>query len=238
MAKKPSVDIVIPVYYKEAQNLAERIEEQHAFFSKELSDYDWQIIIANNGPKKDALEVAKELEKKYSRVTHSDIDNIGRGWSLTETWGKSTSDIVMYMDADLATNLKSVKAMLALLSADGCDVAIGSRYAGGAETKRTFHRNFVSKTYNFMLRCLLGLKVLDSQCGFKGVKRTVVQHLIPLTKDRKFFFDTELLYFAEKKGYRVVEIPVKWEEQEETSVQVISVSIDYIKNILRLLFSK
>lgn len=238
MAKKLCVDILIPVYYKEAHILSQRVKQQLDYFSRALSRYDWKIIIANNGPRKDALKVAKQLAKRYPAVTFTDIDQPGRGWSLSQTWYNSKADIVMYMDADLATNLHSVPQMLDLLASNACDIAIGSRYAPGAQTHRTFHRNLLSKTYNWMLYFILGLKVLDAQCGFKGLKQSVARQLIPFTKDRKFFFDTELLYYAEKKGYRIAKIPVQWEEQKETSVQIISVVLDYIKNILRLLFTR
>ncbi len=238
MVKKPTVEIMIPVYYKDASHLPLHIRQQLDFFSQALSRYDWKLIITNNGPKKDALYVAQQLSKKYPRVQFADIDNPGRGWSLSSTWYASNADIVMYMDADLATNLKSVASMLDLLASDRCDIAIGSRYVEGAKTRRTFHRNLLSKTYNLMLYYILGIKVFDAQCGFKALKQSVAKELIPLTKDRKFFFDTELLYYAEKKGYRIAKIPVQWEEQKETSVQIISVVLDYIKNILRLLFFK
>lgn len=238
MAKKTKVDIIIPVYYKESSHLEHRIKQQLAFFKKRLNKYDWKIVIANNGPKKDALYAAKSLSKKYKEVKYSDIDNPGRGWSLSTTWFNSKADIIMYMDADLATNLESVVIMLNLLVSDSCDIAIGSRYVKGANAKRTLNRYMLSKGYNLMLNHILGLKVLDAQCGFKGLKKEVARSIIPLTRDRKWFFDTELLYRAQQHGYRIKEIPVEWQEQKETSVQILSVIADYIKNIGRLLFSK
>ncbi len=238
MAKKTKVDIIIPVYYKESSHLEHRIKQQLAFFKKHLNNYDWKIVIANNGPKKDALSAAKSLSKKYKEVECSDIDNPGRGWSLSTAWFNSKADIVMYMDADLATNLESVVIMLNLLMSGSCDIAIGSRYVKGAHAKRTLNRYMLSKGYNLMLNYILGLKVLDAQCGFKGLKKEVARSIIPLTKDRKWFFDTELLYRAQQHGYRIKEIPVEWREQKETSVQILSVIADYIKNIGRLLFSK
>ncbi len=238
MAKKPVVDIVIPVYYKEASHLEQRVQQQVEFFKKHLTEYSWKIVIANNGPRKDAVNVAKDLGKKYKQVAYSDINNPGRGWSLSTTWLNSNADIVMYMDADLATNLNSVPTMLDLLRDGKCDVAIGSRYVQGADARRTQSRYLLSKGYNIMLRYVLGLRVLDAQCGFKGIKKSVAEKLIPLTKDRRWFFDTELLYVAQRCGFHIIEIPVEWEEQEETSVQIVSVIADYVKNILRLLITR
>ncbi len=235
MAKKQSVAIVIPVYYKEAPTLADRIKEQLRFYQKALRNYNWTIVIANNGPRKDVLPVVQSLMKKNPHLTYTDIDTPGRGIALRHTWLQSKCDFLTYMDADLATNLNSFPHMLSLLSTTH-DVVIGSRYAAGAQIRRTFTRLFLSKVYNFLLNVVLDLDIADSQCGFKGIRREVAQKVIPHIKDQKWFFDTELLFVAKKMGYSLHEIPVEWYEQNETSVKLISVSLDYIKNILRLRF--
>lgn len=238
MKENKKVDIVVPVYYKEAPHLEHHIKQQREYFAKNLKGYRWTIVIANNGPRKDAVEIARQLSKKYKHVRYEDVNNPGRGWSLSTSWQKSNADVVMYMDADLATNLAAVPIMLKLLFSNASDVTIGSRYMQGAHARRTLQRYILSKVYNLMLQYILKLRVHDAQCGFKGIKKSVARKIIPLTKDRKWFFDTELLYYAQKKGFKIVEVPVRWEEQKETSVQIISVTINYIKNILRLRFSR
>ncbi len=233
----PSVDIVIPVYYKEAPHLAGRVEQQLSYYRQHLRGYQWRIVIANNGAKKDVLAVVRDLMKKNPEVSYTDIDTPGRGIALRHTWLGSASDILLYMDADLATSLDSVVPMLYQLT-HGCDVVTGSRYVPGAKVQRTLSRLILSKVYNYLLRFVLGLDVADSQCGFKGIRREVAQRVLPHVKDQWWFFDTEMLYVAKKMGYAVREIPVEWYEQDETSVQLVRVSLDYIKNILRLRLSK
>ncbi len=237
MDHKKTVDIVTPVYYKEASTLKKRLLEQIAYYQKNLKNYNWKIIVANNGPKKDVIPVVENLMKKHKQISYTDIDTPGRGIALRHTWLNSTSDFLVYMDADLATSLDSLIPMLSLLESH-CDVAIGSRYVPGARVKRTISRFIISKIYNILLNVILGLGIADSQCGFKGIRREVAGNVIPHVKDKWWFFDTEMLYVAKKMGYDVCEIPVEWYEQDETSVQLIKVSLDYIKNILRLKFSR
>ena len=236
MKKRHSVAIVIPVYYKEAPTLARRLGEQIRFYRKALRHYDWTIIVANNGPRKDVLPVVRSLMRKHKHLTYTDIDIPGRGIALRHTWLSCKQDLLAYMDADLATSLHSFPKMLSLLS-EQCDIVIGSRYVQGANIKRTFIRLILSKFYNFLLNTILGLHITDSQCGFKGIRREVAQEVIPSVKDQEWFFDTEMLFVAKEKKYSICEIPVEWYEQEETSVKLISVSLNYIKNILRLRFS-
>jgi len=237
MGAKKSVDIVIPVYYKEALHLEKRLLEQIGYYKKTLKNYRWRIIVANNGPKKDVLPVVREFMKKHKMVLYTDIDTPGRGIALRHTWLNSISDFLLYMDADLATSLDSLMPMLTLLE-NHCDMAIGSRYVPGARAKRTLSRLILSKVYNLLLHVLLGLDITDSQCGFKGIRRDVARKVIPHVEDEWWFFDTEMLYVAKKMGYTVCEIPVEWYEQNETSVQLITVSLDYLKNIFRLCFTK
>src|SRR3989338_2128968 len=99
-SKKPTVDIVIPVYYKEAETLATRIEQQINYYTKQLKNYHWKIVIANNGPKKDVIPVVKKLMKKNPSLAYTDIDTPGRGIALRHTWLNSSADFLMYMDAD------------------------------------------------------------------------------------------------------------------------------------------
>ncbi len=238
MNAKPRVDIVIPVYWREAPTLAERVKSQVQFFEKNLTKYQWRIVIANNGMRKDAIYVAEKLAHDYAGiVTYTDVDPAGRGWSLRKTWLESTGDMVMYMDADLATNLSAVHEMLRRLQ-EGCDVVIGSRYAPGAKSIRTVHRLALSKGYNGLLRLFLRVHIRDAQCGFKGVRTEVARKIIPLVQDNEFFFDTELLVRAQQQGYKVCELPVSWQEQKETSVQLAKVSAKYIKNIFRVFLNR
>ena len=235
MAKK-TVDIVIPTYYKEAGSIGKRLHEQIQYYNHTLKNYAWRIVVANNGPKKDVIPVVQEVMKKNKQVTYTDIDTPGRGIALRHTWLNSKADLLVYMDADLATSLDSLVPMLDMLSSEA-DIVIGSRYVPGANVRRTFSRLLLSRVYNLLLRIFLNLDIADSQCGFKGIKKEVAKVVIPLIKDQWWFFDTEMLYVGKKLGFIVREIPVKWYEQEETSVQLIRVSLDYIKNILRLRFS-
>ena len=232
------VVIVTPVYYKEAPRLAERVFAQLRFFKHALREYQWQVVIANNGPRKDALDVAQRLAAQHPRVRWTDVDQPGRGWSLVKTWMEADADVLLYMDAELATNLGALPIMIQMLSSGAADVVTGSRYVAGSKSKRTFHRWLLSKGYNMLLQLLLGLSVRDSQCGFKGLTKEAAQRILPLTRDRKFFFDSEMLYVGQRLGLRIREIPVEWEEQNETSVHIFWVAVDYVRSIVRLLLQR
>src|SRR3989338_8432537 len=104
--KKTSVSIAMPVYNEEV-DLPRNIPVLQKFLRENFKDYDWEIVIADNGPSKDRTgDVGRELEKKYKGVKYMLIPRSGRGGALKEVWLKSKSDIVAYMDIDLSSDLR------------------------------------------------------------------------------------------------------------------------------------
>src|SRR5205085_431608 len=95
---------------------------------------------------------------------------------------------------------------------EGYDIATGSRLMPGATITRCLKREILSRGYNLLIKAVLFTKFSDAQCGFKAVSRQVVNELIPLIKNQRWFFDTELLALGEKLGYRIKDVPVHWVE--------------------------
>jgi len=236
---KTSVDIVVPVYNEE-KILEKSISTLYNFLEKNFK-YDWNIIIADNASKDNTLEVANSLSKKYKKVKILHLNQKGRGRALRIAWTKSDADIVSYMDVDLSTDLSFFPIMIDSLI-QGYDVATGSRLMEGAEIKRSFKRELLSRGYNVLVRLILGVKYKDSQCGFKAVKREIVNDVVPEVRDNNWFFDSELLFRSHMKGYKIKEIPVKWIEDEDSRVKIVSTVTNYLKSIavlrLEYLFKK
>ena len=237
--KKTTVDIVVPVYNEE--KILEKSISTLTDFLKKNFKHDWQIIIADNASIDKTLEVAKAITKKYPKVRFIHLDQKGRGRALRKAWTESKADIVSYMDVDLSTDLTFFPLMIDSLL-QGYDVATGSRLMKGAEIKRSFKRELLSRGYNLLVRAILGVNYKDSQCGFKAVTREIVNKVVPEIKDNAWFFDSELLFRAHKKGYKIKEIPVKWIEDEDSRVRIVSTVSNYLKSIavlrLEYLFKK
>ena len=161
----------------------------------------------------------------------------GRGRALRKAWTESDADIVSYMDVDLSTDLGAFAPLIDSLIDSEYDMAIGSRLAPGARVERGFKREFISRTYNLMIRCLFRNRFTDAQCGFKAITRRAVTNIVPLIEDQAWFFDTELLLLAERMGYRVFEVPVKWTDDPDSRVKIASTAWEDIKGLFRVRFS-
>ena len=228
-----SVDIVIPVYNEE-EALPKCVATLSKFARKELPYSDWRIVVADNGSVDSTREVAEQLANENERVVLVHLKEKGRGRALFKVWGESEADVICYMDVDLSTRLDALPALIGAIE-DGCDVAIGSRLAKASRVeKRSLKREFISRSYNMIIKLMFQTKFSDAQCGFKAIGNRASRELVPLIRDKGWFFDTELLILAEKNGYRIKEIPVHWVDDPDTRVRVVSTAWKDLKGLLRL----
>lgn len=235
---KPTVDIIIPVYYGNLDEIEPSLKKQIPFYNKHLNDYKWNIVIGINGPKGKILDLAKRLSKKYKNVKYYYTPAPGRGATLKDAWVNTKADFVSYMDVDLSTNLDCFPVLLKELT-NGYDVVVGSKYIKDSEIKRIPLRYLISKVYNTLFtKLILNAKFTDAQCGFKSMRRKAAEELMPKIKDNGWFWDTEMLYLAQKYGYKIKEIPVKWVEDPNSGVKMTKTVILFLKNMINLRFRK
>lgn len=227
-----SVDIVIPVYNEE-HVLADSVATLRKFLAQGFP-HQYRIVVADNASTDGTLAVAQRLAQKHPDVASLHIPQKGRGRALRAAWLASPADILSYMDVDLSTDLAAFPPLIEAIASEGYDIAIGSRLARGADVRRSLRREIISRGYNVMIKGLFFTRFSDAQCGFKAASRRAVQELVPIIENNEWFFDTELLILAEKAGYRVKEIPVRWLEDPDTRVNVPKTVWEDVRGLLRL----
>ena len=187
----------------------------------------YEIIIAEDGSTDGTDKKAAELSQSLPCVCHLHSDKrLGRGKALSNSFRQSHGNVLIYMDVDLATDLKHLSQLISAVTVEGYLLATGSRMFSQSKAKRTFTRAFVSKVYNFMVRLILKSKVKDHQCGFKAFQRVMLLSLLDEVDAKHWFWDTEVLVRAQRKGYKVKEFPVEWGSTRETKVKLFHDSFD------------
>jgi len=227
------IEVVVPVY-NEQVSLAPSIRRLHRFLRTELP-FDWRIVIANNASTDDTAHVAHRLAEDLTRVSVLDLPQKGRGRALRAAWLASDADVLCYMDVDLSTDLRALLPLVAPLVSGHSDVAIGTRLATGAHVVRGPKREFISRTYNRILRLSLGARFSDAQCGFKAVRADTARRLVPAIRDEAWFFDTELLVLAQREGLRIHEVPVDWVDDPDSRVDIVRTAWEDLRGVARLL---
>jgi SAM-dependent methyltransferase len=196
--------------------------------------YDWSITVADNGSSDGTWAVVEEMARSNEHIRALRLEKPGRGGALKEAWTTSGADVVAYMDVDLSTGLEALRMLIDPIVMGQADVAIGSRLAKGAKIERSIRRDVISKIYNVITRVAFRYSVRDAQCGFKAVRSDVAQRLVPLIEDDGWFFDTELLVLAWRSGLKILEVPVRWIEDDDSRVNIVPTARDDLRGIWRL----
>jgi glycosyltransferase involved in cell wall biosynthesis len=213
------VTVVFPAY-----NEAELLQPALNSVVQALNEFtpSYEIIIAEDGSTDGTEKIAAELANKHAFVKHIHGEKrLGRGAALRNAFKQSQGEVLVYMDLDLATDLKHLKPLVDAVESEGYEFATGSRMLPESQVQRSNTRNIVSKTYNFMVRTVLGSKLKDHQCGFKAFRREPIMLLLDEVDAKHWFWDTEVLVRGERRGYRIKEIPVSWKGRRETKVHLV-----------------
>ncbi len=228
----PAVEIVLPVH-NEQRVLPRSVRTLHGYLAIHLGR-PFQITIADNASTDATLARARELAEELPGVRVLHLERKGRGNALRVAWGESRAEVVAYMDIDLSTELSCLPGLLAPLLENRSDIAIGSRLAPGARVTRGIKREAISRTYNILLRGLLRFGVSDAQCGFKAARRESLAPLLEEIEDDGWFFDTELLYLAQRNRLAIHEVPVTWTDDPDSRVEIIATALADLRGIARL----
>jgi len=240
MKKRRSVDIALPVYYGNVPEIENSVDILVKHCQKTLKEYAWTIVLAVNGKQPEqVMNLAKKLERKYKgKVAHVYTPYPGKGNGVIEAWSKRKADIHAYMDIDLSTELGALMPMLKSIEENN-DIVCGSRYHPLSKIKRSLKRYIISRGYTvFLYRSVLLTPVRDPQCGFKAVTPRVVKEVLPLIKDRIWFWESEMIYLAYKMGMKIKEVPVIWTERKISGVNLVRIIPVFIKNVIRMRFTK
>jgi glycosyltransferase involved in cell wall biosynthesis len=226
------IDVVVPVYNEQA-GLERSIRNLHRYLRTQLP-FSSRIVIADNASTDATPAIADALARELRGVEVLRLERKGRGLALREAWSRSDARVVCYMDVDLSTDLRGLLPLVAPLLSGHSDVAIGSRLARGARVVRGPKRELISRSYNLLLHGVLRARFSDAQCGFKALRREVADALLPDVRDDGWFFDTELLVLAQRRGLRIHEVPVDWVDDPDSRVDIVRTAVDDLRGVARL----
>lgn len=209
--------IIIPMWNEESW-VEHAYEEIKRVIQNE--NLDAQIIFATDGCTDRTVEIIEDLQKKDpSLILFNYLGKLGRGLALKRAFKKIDTPYVIYMDSDLATDLKHLPQMISRLD-EGADIVTGSRLMKGSQCVRSLKRNWFSRVYNLLARFLFQSKIHDHQCGFKGFNRDKIIKTLNQVRSNGWFWDAEILLRGQKNGLNVVEFPIRWKDRVEQASKV------------------
>jgi putative flippase GtrA len=228
----PVLDLVIPVH-NEQSGLETSLRRLHAHLSASFP-YPFRITVAENASTDGTVAVARRIADELPGVEVLVLPEPGRGRALRTAWLASDAAVLAYMDVDLSTDLGALLPLVAPLISGHSDLSVGSRLRSTSRVVRGPKRELISRSYNLLLKVTGTTSVSDAQCGFKAIRADAAERLLPLVEDDGWFFDTELLWLAERVGLRIHEVPVDWIDDPDSRVDIVATARADLAGIVRL----
>ena len=228
----PDLSIIIPSYNEELR-LPATLERIAAYLS--TSGRKAEVLVVDDGSKDGTAAVAEYFRIKIPtlRVVSNGV-NRGKGYSVRHGMQEARGRIALFTDADLSAPIEEAGKLIDAL--ETCDVAIGSRAMDRSliTVHESRFREFAGIIFNKIVRIILWLPFVDTQCGFKAFQRERCRVIFEQQTIERFGFDTELLYLARCHGLRAVEIPVRWGHSPATKVNMLHDSIQMFIDVLAI----
>jgi len=228
-----NLSIVIPAYneVKRIQGTLSRI--QNYLKSRNI---DFEIIVVDDGSEDGT---GLEVEKKQKEIPELKLirllKNQGKGWAVRAGMLEAEGDYILMTDADLSTPIEELPKMEQAIK-DGYDLAIGSRRASGARIikRQPWFRQNIGVAFGFFTGLIIPTGFIDTQCGFKYFKKQAAKKLFPIQTTKGLPFDLEILALAQRLGFRIVEVPVSWQDAEGSKVRPIAHLPRVIREVLKI----
>jgi glycosyltransferase AglD len=231
------IEFIFPIYNEELI-LKENSLKLLSFLKKQNYSFDWKIILVINGSNDKSEIIAKTLKQENKEIHYMLIKEKGKGNAIKTYCDKSKADFLVYMDIDLAVSIKSIPGLISSLEKDEYDLVLGSRFLKDSETKRSFIKTIISRTYLFLSRIILKHQFSDLQCGFKGIKKETWEKISPYIQDKNWFFDAEILIFSNLFKSKIKEIPVNWKEdryeKRKSKINLFKDSFAFLNKLFKL----
>lgn len=241
----PEISIVIPTYNEEKRGIKKNLGVVVDFL--ESGGYDYELIVADDGSTDNTVAVAEEFARGKERVRILKLPHRGKGATVRDGMLAAGGKYLLFSDADLATPIDELKRLLNWVKEQGFDIAIASREGVGAQRENEpWYRHVMGRIFNFLVQLVAIRGIEDTQCGFKLFKAATAKEIL---KRLKIYgqqeteelkdpylgaFDVEILFLAQKLGYKIKEVPVTWHYAETQKLDPFEDSIRMARDVIKV----
>ncbi|MCX8051808.1 MAG: glycosyltransferase family 2 protein [Chlorobi bacterium] len=228
--QQPYVSLIVPAY-NEQERIAATLERILDYVRRQA--YSWEILVVDDGSRDDTAAIAASFAPQVA--VHSLVTNRGKGAAVRTGMLLARGRYRVFTDADLSTPIEELEPMLAAFER-GADVVIGSRRLepGSIKKHQPWYREIIGIMGNKLVQTLLLPGYEDTQCGFKGCTAEAAIEIFSRATIDGFAFDIEMIYLAERLGFRVEQIPVEWYNDERTRVRAVRDTLRTLRDVFAI----
>jgi len=217
----PYLSIVIPAY-NEALRVGRTLDEVRKY--SDSKPFQVEVVLVDDGSSDRTLELFKEFQSAWpgTQVLNNE-GNRGKGFSVRRGILEAHGQVILFTDADLSAPIEEADKLLAALDSKAADAAIGSRALDRTliGVRQPWRREYAGRFFNLLVRLFTGLKIHDTQCGLKLFRRDTTRRAFEFQCVDRFGFDPEVLFLIRHFGGKIVEVPVRWNDNPATKVHFL-----------------
>ncbi len=217
----PYLSIIIPAY-NESLRIQTTLEEVRRY--AESKPFETEFVLVDDGSSDDTLKILQDFQSLWpqTRVLCNEV-NRGKGYSVQSGILKARGAVILFTDADLSAPIEEADKLLAALESAAADAAIGSRALDRTlvGVHQPWRRELAGRCFNFLVRLFTGLRIHDTQCGLKLFRRGSTRQAFEMQRVERFGFDPEVLFLIQHFGGKIVEVPVRWNDNPATKVHFL-----------------
>jgi glycosyltransferase involved in cell wall biosynthesis len=229
---QPVLSIVVPAY-NEAARIGDSIQKIDTFVRQ--SPFSCEVIVVDDGSADDTAAVVRKCPAKNLRLIQNH-ENHGKGYTVRQGVLAAKGQYVLFTDADLSAPIEEALKLLDVAVNESADIVIGSRAVDRRyiEKHQSRLRELGGIVFNLMVQLLLGLRLHDTQCGFKLFHRQRSRVIFEKQTTLGFGFDPELLFLAKRHGLSIRETPVRWSHAEGSKVKFLRDGVRMFLDLVRI----
>jgi glycosyltransferase involved in cell wall biosynthesis len=211
-----SISIIIPAYNEE-KRLPATLSRLKAYLEATAWEFA-ETVVVDDGSRDRTAELACRAGARVLR----NPGNRGKGYSVRHGMLEARGDWALFSDADLSSPVEELETLWSAVEREQAQAAIGSRDLDRSliGVRQPLFRELGGRVFNLVIRLVTGLPFRDTQCGFKLFETAAAREIFRRQRVERFGFDVEVLFIAQRLGYRVLEVPVRWNDVPGTKVNM------------------
>jgi len=234
VVSSPFLSIIIPAYNEEVR-LAKTLPVLKEFLERQ--EYSWEVVLVDDGSADRTSEVLQQFFSPEEGRSFKHTPNRGKGYAIRRGVAEARGEILLFSDADFSTPIDEFPKLYQHIQ-NGFDIAIGSRSLpeSNVEVHQAWVREGMGKIFNLLVRIILLRGFIDTQCGFKCVRRKAAAPIFSQLTIDGFGYDVEFLFLAQKNGLKIKETPVLWRNHPDSRVRILQDSFRMLTDLITVRF--
>lgn len=231
----PDLSIVIPAYNEE-HRLPATLQKLATYVASVSFSCEAIVVVEPGTDQTPELAIEFSNTHAFCRVI-ANREHRGKGHAVRVGMLAARGNVVIFMDADMSVPVETLGIFREQFVADPTlEILVGNRRHAGSQIVRAqgWLRRSLGQTFNRCVRLLSGIPLRDTQCGFKAFRRNVARELFSRQTIDGFAFDVEILYLAQKLGYKMRDFPVEWRNSTDSHVHIVHDSLAMLRDVVRL----